>query len=136
MAKPAMTKNDDPMLNTLRGTITSLVASDKADLSARQLAVLLTVYTAADLQTVRGLAKHLNVSKPAITRALDRLGEFEYIVRKEDPMDRRSINVERTSKGLTFVKQINGWINTSAANAGLVKAPKAPMSVEPLKAAA
>ena len=40
-----------------------------------------------------GLAAELNVSKLAITRALDRLGEFDFARRKVDPLDRRSILV-------------------------------------------
>ena len=39
---------------------------------------------------MRGLAAKLAVSKPAITRALDRLSEFDLVRRKTDPLDRRS----------------------------------------------
>jgi flagellar hook assembly protein FlgD len=56
--------------------------------------------------TVRGLAAELNVSKPAITRALDRLGELDLARRKVDPMDRRSILVQRTLKGTAFLRDM------------------------------
>ncbi len=46
------------------------------DLSARQTAILLTVYLELPPHTVRGLAKQLGVTKPVITRALDTLGKL------------------------------------------------------------
>ena len=91
--------NADQMVGILRDTIVSLVRRDGPDLSARQLGVFLTVYLGEGPHTVRGLAAELNVSKPAITRALDRLGEFELTRRKTDPTDRRSVLVQRTAKG-------------------------------------
>ena len=54
----------------------------------------------------RGLAAELNVSKPAITRALDRLGELDLARRKVDPMDRRSVIVQRTLKGTAFLRDM------------------------------
>ncbi|MFQ5974590.1 MAG: MarR family transcriptional regulator, partial [Alphaproteobacteria bacterium] len=56
-----------------RRSIAELVRREGPDLSARQMAVLLTVYLTPPPHTVRGLSKNLNVSKPAITRAIDRL---------------------------------------------------------------
>ncbi len=52
-----------------RVTVTT-VRSDAPDLTARQLAVLMTVRLQPAPHTVRGLAAALNVGKPAITRAL------------------------------------------------------------------
>jgi DNA-binding MarR family transcriptional regulator len=52
------------------------------------------------------LAAELNVSKPAITRALDRLGELDLARRKVDPMDRRSVIVQRTLKGTAFLRDM------------------------------
>ena len=50
----------------------------------------------------------MKVSKPAITRALDRLGEFDLARRKTDPSDRRSVLVQRTAKGAAFLREIHG----------------------------
>ncbi|MBU8540201.1 MarR family winged helix-turn-helix transcriptional regulator [Falsiroseomonas tokyonensis] len=94
------------LLRTLRGTIIEQVASEAPDLSMRQLGVLLEVYLQDDAQTVRGLAATLNVSKPAITRALDRLGELDLARRKVDPSDRRSVLVQRTLAGTKHVHQL------------------------------
>lgn len=98
--------NPDQQIGILRETIVALVRSDGPDLSARQLAVLLTVYLGEGPHTVRGLAAELNVSKPAITRALDRLGELDLARRKVDPADRRSVLVQRTPKGTTFLRDL------------------------------
>jgi DNA-binding MarR family transcriptional regulator len=69
----------------LRQTIFALVRRDRPDLTARQLGEFLTCYLEDEAQTVRGLAAKLNVSKPAITRALDRLSEFDLGASKDRP---------------------------------------------------
>jgi DNA-binding MarR family transcriptional regulator len=94
----------DAQVGLLRDTVVALVRRDGADLSARQLGVLLTCYLEDGGHTVRGLAVQLNVSKPAITRALDRLGELDLARRKVDPLDRRSVLVQRTAKGSAFLR--------------------------------
>src|SRR5690348_601630 len=96
----------DAQVNLLRDTVVALVRRDGADLSARQLGVFLTCYLNEGAHTVRGLAADLNVSKPAITRALDRLGELDLTRRKVDPMDRRSVLVQRTPRGAAFLRDL------------------------------
>ena len=66
--------------------------------------MFLTSYLEAEAQTVRGLAAKLNVSKPAITRALDRLSEFDLVRRRTDPLDRRSVLVQRTVSGTALLR--------------------------------
>ena len=92
--------------DALRQTIVALVRRDGPDLSARQFGVFLTSYLEEEAQTVRGLAAKLNVSKPAITRALDRLSEFDLARRKTDPLDRRSVLVQRTMAGVGFLRDL------------------------------
>jgi DNA-binding MarR family transcriptional regulator len=92
------------LARTARDWMTALVAADRRDLSARQMSVLLTVYTETEAQTVRGLAARLSVSKPAITRVLDRLGDLDLTARKTDPTDRRSVLVRRTTAGAAYVR--------------------------------
>jgi DNA-binding MarR family transcriptional regulator len=104
MAPPQL--SSDQLVGILRDTIVSLVRRDGVDLSARQLGVFLTCYLGEGPHTVRGLAHELNVSKPAITRALDRLTELDYVRRKVDPSDRRSVLVQRTVKGAAFLREI------------------------------
>ncbi len=94
----------DAQVGLLRDTVVALVRRDGIDLSARQLGVFLTCYLNDGPHTVRGLAASLNVSKPAITRALDRLGELDLARRRVDPLDRRSVLVQRTPKGSSFLR--------------------------------
>ena len=75
-------ESTEQKVDVLRETIVALVRRDGPDLSARQLGVFLTCYREDEAQTVRGLAAKLDVSKPAITRALDRLSEFDLVRRK------------------------------------------------------
>ena len=105
----------DQLVGVLRDTIVALVRRDGADLSARQLGVFLTCYLQDGAHTVRGLAAELNVSKPAITRALDRLSELELARRKVDPTDRRSVLVQRTLKGAAFLRDLRSTMNEASA---------------------
>jgi DNA-binding MarR family transcriptional regulator len=109
----------------LRTAIVELVRRDGPDLTARQLGVFLTCYLDTEAQTVRGLAAQLNVSKPAITRALDRLAEFDLVRRKDDPRDRRSVLVQRTATGMAFLRELR-IILSDAASALAITAESAP----------
>ena len=102
------------MLLLLRETVVELVRRDGPDLTARQMAVFLTVYLTDGPHTVRGLAAKLRVSKPAITRALDRLGDLDFARRKPDPTDRRSVQVQQTRAGSAFLRDV-GRLMTQAA---------------------
>jgi DNA-binding MarR family transcriptional regulator len=114
------------LINVLRDTVVALVRRDGPDLSARQLGVFLTAYLDDTKgHTVRGLAAELNVSKPAITRALDRLGELDLARRKVDPMDRRSVLVQRTLKGAAYLRDLRGTMaDASKESAPAVRAKK------------
>ncbi len=104
-------------LDLWRRSVVRSVRHDSQDFSARQMAVLLTVYLTPPPHTVRGLAAELNISKPAITRALDRLGEFGLVRRKPDETDRRSIEVQRTVKGSVYLSEFSEMIIRSAGEA-------------------
>jgi len=104
-------QSSDQLLGIFRDTIVALVRREGPDLSARQLGIFLTCYLRDGGHTVRGLASELKVSKPAITRALDRLGEFDLARRKVDPADRRSILVQRTTKGTAFLRDLRGTMD-------------------------
>lgn len=81
------------------------VRSDTPDLSARQLAMLMSIYLEDGLHTVRSLAKHLDVTKAAISRATDSLCKLGYIERKPDHRDKRSVVLARTSAGIHFLSE-------------------------------
>ena len=116
----------DQLIAILRDTIVALVRRDGPDLSARQLGVFLTCYLDDGAHTVRGLAAELHVSKPAITRALDRLGELDLARRKVDPLDRRSVLVQRTLKGSGFLRDLRTTMAEAAATTRKSATPAEP----------
>lgn len=103
-------------LDLWRGAIVESVRRDAPDLSARQMALLLTVYLTTPPHTVRGLAVSLNISKPAVSRALDRLGDLGLVKRKLDETDRRSVLVQRTVKGSVFLHEFGNIVVSAAQN--------------------
>jgi Transcriptional regulators len=92
----------------------SEVRADAFDLSFRQAAILLTVYLDPPPHTVRGLAAHLGVSKPVVTRALDRLSAMKLLGRHRDDADRRSVLVRRTVEGALYVERLGDVIMARA----------------------
>jgi DNA-binding MarR family transcriptional regulator len=80
------------------------VQGEAPDLTSRQMAVLMTIYLSEGPHTVRSLAKHLNVTKAVISRAIDRLGQYGYVERAPDPRDKRSVIMRRTSGGINYLR--------------------------------
>ena len=95
-----------------------LVRGDGTDLTARQLAVLLTVYLEPPPHTVRGLARKLGVTKPVITRGLDTMGKHELVTRRRDETDRRNVLIQRTVKGALFVEKFGDLVVASGREIG------------------
>jgi DNA-binding MarR family transcriptional regulator len=92
-------------LRKFQKAIGLVVAGEGPDLSARQLAVLLRVAEKPNPALgVKELAEQLGVSKPAITRAMDRLiDEHEFLKRTPHPMDRRKIEASLAPKGEAYI---------------------------------
>ncbi|WP_419808129.1 MarR family transcriptional regulator [Sphingomonas sp.] len=91
-------------------TLVDYVRSGEPDLTNRQMALLMVVYLDPGPHTVRGLAHALNVSKPVVTRALNRLGTLGYLRRQRDDSDKRNIFVARTPKGADFLEEFGHFI--------------------------
>ena len=88
----------------------NLVREGGQDLSARQLAILLTIYLDTPPHTVRGLAAKLGVTKPVISRALDTMGKTRLVARRRDDSDRRNVIVQRTAEGAQAVERLGDII--------------------------
>jgi DNA-binding MarR family transcriptional regulator len=101
-------------LDLWRRVLVESVRRGGPDLTQRQLALLLTVYLTRPPHTVRGLAELLDISKPAISRALDRLGILDFARRKRDDDDRRNVLVQRTVKGAVFLHDFEALIARAA----------------------
>lgn len=114
----AIQATPDKLLGILRDTVVGTVRRDGPDLSARQFGVFLICYIEDAQHTVRGLAARLEVSKPAITRSLDRLEELGLARRAPDPRDRRSVLVTRTRKGNDLLTDLRSLLVTAAKAKG------------------
>ena len=102
-----------PTLTKWMATLVDYVRSGEPDLTNRQMALLMVVYLDDGPHTVRGLALALNVSKPVVTRALNRLGALGYLRRQRDDTDKRNIFVARTPKGAAFLEEFGHFIGDS-----------------------
>jgi DNA-binding MarR family transcriptional regulator len=97
-------------LATWMQALVDYVRSGEPDLTNRQMALLMLVHLTNGPHTVRGLARGLGVSKPVVTRALNRLGALGYLRRQRDESDRRNIFVQLTSEGAKFLDQFGRLI--------------------------
>lgn len=102
-------------LELWRHALVASVRGDAPDLSARQMSLMLSVYLGDGPHTVRGLAQALRISKPAVSRALDRLGELGYVTRQRDDLDRRNVLVQRTAPGGEFLTSFAGLVEDAKA---------------------
>lgn len=74
------------------------------DLSARQLAVLLQVYTAPPPHTVVALAGAFGVPHQSLSRAVASLERLGLVSRVRDARDRRVAHLQRTVKGAVYLR--------------------------------
>lgn len=101
----AVELNASEALGLWHDVLLGQVKDDLPDLTMRQMAVLLHIYLVPPPHTVRGLAALLGVTKPVITRALDRMGDLSLVDRERDPRDRRNVVIKRTVKGALFLEK-------------------------------
>jgi DNA-binding MarR family transcriptional regulator len=71
---------------------------------------MLICYIEAGPHTVRGLAARLDISKPAVTRSLDRLEELSLARRIVDPADRRSVLIQKTREGTGYMSAVRALL--------------------------
>jgi DNA-binding MarR family transcriptional regulator len=87
------------------------------DLSARQQAVLLSIYLLPGPHSIRSLSHELMISKPAICRAIDVLEKTKLVKRTRDKEDRRNVFVQRTVKGQSYLSEFADIILTQSKEA-------------------
>ena len=101
-------------LSAWMSTLIDYVHSGEPDLTNRQMALLMVVYLQPGPHTVRGLARGLKVSKPVVTRALNRLGSLGYLRRQRDDNDKRNIYIVRTAEGAEFLEEFDNFIGSES----------------------
>ncbi|MFA5040091.1 MAG: helix-turn-helix domain-containing protein [Bdellovibrionales bacterium] len=123
-------------LELWRHAFVASVRGDAPDLSARQMALMLSVYLGDGPHTVRGLAAALKISKPAVSRALDRLGELGYIRRQRDDLDHRNVLVQKTAGGADYLTEFSRLIDAAKEYVATIPAKVLDFAIEAEPAAA
>lgn len=87
---------------------------NEEQLLPRQLAILAIVCRMEPfVHTVRGLSKLLSISKPAVTRAVDRLVQLNFVNRVTNEKDRRSVLISPTHAGRVFLQKRIDFFKTN-----------------------
>jgi DNA-binding MarR family transcriptional regulator len=102
-------------IHILKAVVEPLVKADDRDITLRQLAVLLWVNDQATPPSVKHVAAAIGISKPAVTRALDRLQELTFVARGHNKTDARMIDVKMMLKGRAFIAQADKRIAAAIA---------------------
>ena len=94
------------------------------------MALMLSVYLGDSPHTVRGLALALKISKPAVSRALDRLGELGYVRRQRDDLDRRNVLVQKTASGAAYLSAFSRLIDEAQTHVAQIPAQVIDFQIE------
>ena len=97
-------KTTQDALNLWQRVVSCSLRELPHDLSQRQTAILLAVYMTPPPHMVRSLAAVLNISKPAVCRAMDVLSHLDLVRRKKDENDRRNVLLQRTVNGSVYLR--------------------------------
>lgn len=98
--------------------VVNYVKASEPDLTNRQLAVLMMIHYRNGPHTVRGLAMSLNVSKPVITRALDKLSNLGFLMRQPDDTDGRNVFIVPTTRGVSFLEKLENYFSDEGSQNG------------------
>ncbi len=118
MPRPRVGATPEAPLGLVRDTLLALVRRDGRDLTARQLCAFMIVYSRDQVQTVSSLAELMNISRPGVTRVMDRLVQFDLMAREEDAADRRRVLARRTNRGGAFYQDLMAIAAAGAAELG------------------
>jgi DNA-binding MarR family transcriptional regulator len=77
------------------------------ELSFTQIKALCAMDVDSGHRSVKALAESMNVSLPAMSRAVDGLFERGFVDRQEDPLDRRMKRVRLTESGRAITSSLN-----------------------------
>jgi DNA-binding MarR family transcriptional regulator len=115
---PRVPCSSDRLVEVLRHVVAGLIRDDRPILTAIELAIFLVCYLESGRHTVPSLAIRLDVSKPAISSALDRLGVLGLAQRAREPDDGRIVTVRRTEQGQQLLSDIRGLVVDATCGVG------------------
>ena len=97
-------------LSTIKTFLQLSIVDDNADLTNRQMAILLTIYDGKDEYSIKKLTEELHLTKPTISRAVERLLELDLVSKRTNPKDRRRVIVEKTFDGNVFIETLTKYL--------------------------
>lgn len=97
-------------LKGLNALFLSLSRNLPPEITIRNLSILLSVYMDGEAYTIRAVAKHLDIPKAAVSRAIDTLEKLDLLVRIRDPKDGRSITLGRTPRGIEYLRHVSSCL--------------------------
>ena len=97
-------------LSTIKTFLQLSIVDDNADLTNRQMAILLTIYDGKDEYSIKKLTEELHLTKPTISRAVERLLELNLVSKRTNPKDRRRVIVEKTFDGNVFIETLTKYL--------------------------
>jgi DNA-binding MarR family transcriptional regulator len=97
---------DSYYLNWLRERLLGMIREDTPDLTCRQMGVLLICCNKPIPLSAAAIAEKLNVERPTITRAMDRLEALELARRRPNPADARSVLLVPSAKGRAMCRRL------------------------------
>lgn len=131
----------DPLIISLQAWIETFMRqsmhnlvqySHESGLSMQQIRALFRIHDCA--RGVSDIGDHLGVSKAAASQMLDRMVEQGFILRSEDPIDRRGKQITLTEKGLTAMQKSmearQGWLNQLAVKFSAVEKEQVTRALE------
>jgi len=94
----------DSLAFLLRAT-TLIVKHDERDMTMRQMAILLFLASNADAAPgIKALAEQFGISRPSVSRSVDRLvKEYGYVQRTESIDDRRRVEIRIAPAGTRYL---------------------------------
>jgi DNA-binding MarR family transcriptional regulator len=113
----------------MREAVVGLIRHEGADLTTRQFAVFLICYVEEGPHTVRLLSERTHLSKPAISRVLDRLGALGLTRRVAAPQDKRNVLIARTADGFSLLGLVREKLAEATKIAARESEPETPSDI-------
>lgn len=93
------------------GEIILHIVQSNDDLTMRQLVLFLAIYHHGVRGSTKDYAGYMNVAKPVVTRAMDRLEQLQLMKRSFSPIDRRMVVVHKTAIGEAYYQHLLSLMN-------------------------
>jgi Transcriptional regulators len=85
------------------------------DLCNKNQSMAIMIIGKAEIITPTILSKFINMEKGSLTTLIDSLVEKKFVIRSNDPSDRRKVLLSLTSKGISYMKSVEEQFQSGLA---------------------